>query len=80
MLQVVGRKGQRRPQVILREVRVGFEQICKGAASAQLAQDQLHRDARAFDTWLAHHDGRIGGDTGVWHVRSAFIDVAVTGE
>jgi hypothetical protein len=61
-------------------LRVGFEQIRKRAASAQLAQDQLHRDACAFDARLTHHDGRIGGDASVCHELSAFIEVAVAVE
>ena len=47
MLHVVSREGQGRPQVVFGQLRVRFEQIRKGTASAQLAQDQLNRDACA---------------------------------
>src|SRR5262249_59309401 len=77
MVHVVERKWHRRPQVVLAQLRIGFEQIRKRTASAHLAQDQLHRDARAFDARLTHHDGRVGGDASVCHALSAFLEVAV---
>jgi hypothetical protein len=80
MLHVVGCERQRHPQVVLGQLRVGFKQIRKRAAYAQLAQDQLNSYARTFDARLAHHDGRIGGDASVCHEPSAFIEVAVTAE
>jgi hypothetical protein len=73
MLQVVSCKGQGRPQVLLHELRIGLEQIRKRAAGAELAQYQLYCNAGAFDAWLTHHDSRIGGDAGVWHVGSAIV-------
>jgi hypothetical protein len=73
MLQIVSCKDQGRPQVLLRQLRIGFEQIRKRAASAELAQYQLYSNAGAFDAWLTHHDSGIGGDAGVWHVGSAIV-------
>jgi hypothetical protein len=52
MLHIVGRESQRRPQILLGQFWVRFEQISECAAGTQLAQDQLDRDARVFDTWL----------------------------
>src|SRR5207244_5188012 len=52
MLQVVSCKGQGRPQVLLGQLRIGFEQIRKRAAGAELAQYQLYRNAGAFDAGL----------------------------
>ena len=65
MLQVVSCKGQRRPQVLLRQLRVGFKQIRKRAAGTELAQYQLDRNVGAFDAWLTPHDYRMGADAGV---------------
>jgi hypothetical protein len=78
MLQVVSRKGQRRPYVLLRQLRIGVEQIRKRAAGTKLAKYQLYSNAGAFDAWFTHHYGRIGGDAGVWHVRSTFVVFAIT--
>ena len=58
---------KRRAQVVLGQLRVGFEHLSEGAARAQLAQDKLHRDARAFDARFTHHHGGIGGNAGVCH-------------
>jgi hypothetical protein len=73
ILQVVSCEGQGRPQVLLRQLRIGFEQIRKRAAGTELAQYQLYRNAGAFDAWHTHHDGRVGGDAGMWHVDSATV-------
>lgn len=67
MLQIVGRERQGGVQVFLRELGVRLQDIRERSAGPQLAQDQLHGDARALNTRLAHHDGGIGGNTTVWH-------------
>ncbi len=62
MLQVIGRKGQHRPHIVLCNLGVSFEYILNRPAGTQLAQDQLYGDAGPLDAGLTHHDARVGGD------------------
>jgi hypothetical protein len=53
MLDVIRSKGQRGPQIILGEVWVSVEHICKCATRTKFSQNQLHRDASALDAGLS---------------------------
>ena len=47
---------------LLRNARVGEQQIRDSFALAQFLQNKMHRDARAFDDGLAEENFRVGGD------------------
>jgi hypothetical protein len=70
MLHAAGGKGERRSQILFRELGVRFKYLAKAAAGAELAQNKLHRDPGAPDARFAHHDRRIGRNTRVVHEKS----------
>ena len=65
VLNVIGGKFQCCPQVVSAQLRIVIQQFGECPSGAQFAQDQFDRNARPLYAGLAHHDGWIGGDSGL---------------
>lgn len=59
MRQCVRRIAQRRLDVLSRQSWIGVQQVDFCGSFTQLADDQLHWNARPANHWLSQHNGRV---------------------
>jgi hypothetical protein len=58
----VCRIGNGRLDIVLSEVRIGFQQVLRGGALRELPQDKLYRDPRSANDRLSEHHLRVDFD------------------